>query len=311
NKIWNAARFSAMNLADYRDDGKAIDLTQCSTPDKWILARLNRVIAEGARALEEYRFNEGAQIIYHFVWHELCDWYLELSTPYLYQTDGVNRGITQRTLVYVLDKTLKLLHPYMPFITEEIWQQLPHKGESIMVADYPEVRPELVDDEAAREMERIMGVITGIRNIRGEMGIPPLTMVDIILIAEDEGTAEALKEHLGFVKDLARVKEARITVQGERPRAAATALADGVEVFVPLKGVIEDPKKEQQRLNKELTKLLSDLERTQRKLANDSFLEKAPPEKVQKERDKLQEFTILKEKLEQRLDIFKELVVDN
>jgi valyl-tRNA synthetase len=311
NKIWNAARFSAMNLEDYRGDGKAIDLTQCSTPDKWILARLNRVIAEGTRALEEYRFNEGAQLIYHFVWHELCDWYLELSKPYLYQSEGARRGITQRTLVYVLDKTLKLLHPYMPFITEEIWQQLPHEGESIMVADYPEVRPELVDDEAAREMERIMGVITGIRNIRGEMGIPPLTMVDIILIAEDEGTAEALKEHLGFVKDLARVKEARIMVQGERPRAAATALADGVEVFVPLEGVIKDPKKEQQRLNKELTKLLSDLERTQRKLANDSFLEKAPPEKVQKERDKLQEFTILKEKLEQRLDIFKELVGDN
>jgi valyl-tRNA synthetase len=308
NKIWNAARFSAMNLADYRDDGKEIDLDQCSTPDKWILARLNRVIAEGARALEEYRFNEGAQLIYHFVWHELCDWYLELSKPYLYHDDKTRRGITQRTLVYVLDKTLKLLHPYMPFITEEIWQHLPHKGESIMIADYPKVRPELVDDEAAREMERIMGVITGIRNIRGEMGIPPLTMVDIILIAEHEGTAATLKDHLGFVKDLARVKEARIRVQGERPRAAATALADGVEVFVSLEGVIEDPKKEQQRLTKELTKLLTDLELTQKKLANDSFLEKAPPDKVQKERDKLEEFSTLKEKLEQRLAIFRELV---
>jgi valyl-tRNA synthetase len=311
NKIWNAARFSAMNLADYRDNGEGIELSQCSTPDKWILARLNRAIAEATRALEEYRFNEGAQLIYHFIWHELCDWYLELSKPYLYQSDGARRGITQKILVYVLDKTLKLLHPYMPFITEEIWQQLPHEGESIMVADYPEVRPKLVDDEAAREMERIMGVITGIRNIRGEMGIPPLTMVDIILIAEDEGTAEALKEHLGFVKDLARVKEARIMVQGERPRAAATALADGVEVFVPLEGVIEDPKKEQRRLTKELTKLLNDLELTQRKLANDSFLEKAPPDKVQKERDKLEEFSILKEKLEMRLDIFRELVGGN
>jgi valyl-tRNA synthetase len=311
NKIWNAARFSAMNLADSRDNGEGIELSQCSTPDKWILARLNRAIAEATRALEEYRFNEGAQLIYHFIWHELCDWYLELSKPYLYQSDGARRGITQKILVYVLDKTLKLLHPYMPFITEEIWQQLPHEGESIMVADYPEVRPKLVDDEAAREMERIMGVITGIRNIRGEMGIPPLTMVDIILIAEDEGTAEALKEHLGFVKDLARVKEARIMVQGERPRAAATALADGVEVFVPLEGVIEDPKKEQRRLTKELTKLLNDLELTQRKLANDSFLEKAPPDKVQKERDKLEEFSILKEKLEMRLDIFRELVGGN
>jgi valyl-tRNA synthetase len=180
-----------------------------------------------------------------------------------------------------------------------------------MIAEYPEARAELVDDEAAKEMERIMGVITGIRNIRGEMGIPPLTTVDIILIAEHEETAKALKDHLGFVKDLARVKEARIVVQGERPRAAATALADGVEVFVPLEGVVEDPKKEQQRLTKELTKLLNDLELTQRKLGNDSFLKKAPPDKVQKERDKLQEFSMLKEKLEQRLAIFKELVGGN
>ena len=153
-----------------------------------------------------------------------------------------------------------------------------------------------------------MEVITGVRNIRGEMGITPLTQITIILIAEDEKTAAALREHVGFVKDLARVKEARIVVQGERPRAAAAALADGVEVFVPLEGVIEDPQKEQQRLTKELTKLLADLELTQGKLANEAFLAKAPADKVQKERDKLQEFSLLKEKLEQRLAIFRELV---
>ncbi|OGP53343.1 MAG: valine--tRNA ligase [Deltaproteobacteria bacterium RBG_13_52_11] len=308
NKIWNAARFSAMNLQDYRDDKKDIDLTVCSTPDRWILARLNQAITEVTRALNEYRFNEGAQIIYHFIWHELCDWYLELIKAYLYHSDANRRAITQKTLVYVLDKALKALHPYMPFITEEIWQQLPHDGESIMKAEYPEARPELVDDEAAREMERIMGVITGVRNIRGEMGIPPLTQADVILIAEDDKTAAALREHVGFVKDLARVKEAKIVVQGERPRAAATALADGVEVFVPLEGVIEDPQKEQKRLTKELTKLLDELELTQKKLANEAFLQKAPSDKVQKERDKLQEFSILKEKLEQRLAIFRELV---
>jgi valyl-tRNA synthetase len=308
NKIWNAARFSLMNLQDYRDDKEDIDLAVCSTPDKWILAKLNQAIADATRALDEYRYNEGAQVIYHFIWHELCDWYLELIKAYLYHADSTRRGITQKTLVYILDKTLKLLHPYMPFITEEIWQQLPHAGESIMVAEYPEARPELVDAVAAREMERIMGVITGVRNIRGEMGIPPLTQISIILIAEDTETAATLKEHLGFVKDLARVKEATIVVQGERPRAAATALADGVEVFVPLEGVIEDPQKEQQRLAKELTRLLADLDLTQRKLANDAFLQKAPPDKVQKERDKLQEFSILKEKLEKRLDIIRELV---
>ena len=308
NKIWNAARFSAMNLQDYQDDHKGIDLAVCSTPDKWILARLNRAIVEVNQALDEYRFNEGAQVIYHFTWHELCDWYLELIKAYLYHNDANRRAITQKTLVYVLDKTLKLLHPFMPFITEEIWQRLPHDGESIMKADYPKARPELIDDDAMKEMERIMEVITGVRNIRGEMGIPPLTQVDVILIAENEETAAALREHQGFVKDLARVKEAKIVVQGERPRAAATALADGVEVFVPLEGVIEDPQKEQHRLTKELTKILDELELTQRKLTNESFLKKAPPDKVQKEREKLHEFSTLKEKLEQRLAIFRELV---
>jgi valyl-tRNA synthetase len=308
NKIWNAARFSAMNLQDYRDDCTELDLAACSTPDRWILARLNRAIAEVTRALDEYRYNEGAQVIYHFIWHEFCDWYLELIKASLYHSDASQRAITQKTLVYVLDKTLKLLHPFMPFITEEIWQQLPHAGESIMVAEYPEVSQELVDDEAAREMERIMEVITGVRNIRGEMGITPLTQINIILIAEDEAIAAALRTHLGFVNDLARVKEAQIVVQGERPRAAATALATGVEVFVPLEGVIKDPQKEQQRLTKELTRLLADLELTQSKLANEAFLHKAPADKVQKEREKLLEFSTLKEKLEQRLAIFKELV---
>jgi valyl-tRNA synthetase len=297
-----------MNLQDYQDDEKDIDLTVCSLPDKWILARLNQAVTETTRALEEYRYNEGAQVIYHFIWHELCDWYLELIKAYLYRADETRRAITQKTLAYVLDKALKLLHPFMPFITEEIWQQLPHAGESIMIAEYPQERPELADEEAARKMERIMGVITGVRNIRGEMGISPLTLIAIILIAEDEETAAVLREYLGFVKDLARVKEARISVQGERPRAAATALADGVEVFVPLEGVIEDPRKEQQRLTKELTRLLEDLDLTQGKLANKAFVQKAPPDKVQKERDKLQEFSLLKEKLEQRLAIFRELV---
>jgi valyl-tRNA synthetase len=308
NKIWNAARFSAMNLEDYRDDGTDLDISVCSAPDRWILARLDRAVAETARALDEYRYNEGAQVIYHFIWHEFCDWYLELIKAALYHSDKSERTITQKTLVYVLDKTLKLLHPFMPFITEEIWQQLPHTGESIMKADYPHPRPELVDEEAVRRMERIMEVITGVRNIRGEMGIPPLTQIKIILIAEDKETSAALREHLGFIKDLARVKEAQIVVQGERPRAAATALANGVEVFVPLAGVIEDPQKEQQRLTKELTRLLADLDLTQSKLANEAFLQKAPPDKVQKEREKLQEFSTLKEKLEQRLAIFKELV---
>jgi len=218
-----------------------------------------------------------SNVLYQFIWHELCDWYLELVKPYLYpKGDGNRRVITQKILVYVLDKTLKLLHPYMPFITEEVWQRLPHEGESIMVAGYPEVMPELIDEGAVREMERIKEVITGIRNIRGEMGISPKTIVDVILLSEDEHVAYSLKEHLGFIKDLARIRDAKILVEGERPRAAATALADGVEIFVPLQGVVEDPQRELKRLTKELRKLLDELQLTNRKLSNESFLNKAP-----------------------------------
>ena len=310
NKIWNTARFSSMNLGDYQDDHREVDLTICSPPDRWILARLNRTVAEVTRALEEYRFNEGAHVLYQFIWHELCDWYLELVKPYLYpKGDGNRRVITQKILVYVLDKTLKLLHPYMPFITEEVWQRLPHEGESIMVAGYPEVMPELIDEGAVREMERIKEVITGIRNIRGEMGISPKTIVDVILLSEDEHVAYSLKEHLGFIKDLARIRDAKILVEGERPRAAATALADGVEIFVPLQGVVEDPQRELKRLTKELRKLLDELQLTNRKLSNESFLNKAPLNVVNKERKKLQEFSSLKEKLERRLSIIREMVV--
>ena len=310
NKIWNAARFALMNLGDYEDDRKDIDVTVCSVADKWILARLNRIIAEATRAVEEYRFNDGAQSLYHFIWHELCDWYLELIKPDLYQEGRSERKtIAQKILVYALDGTLRLLHPYMPFISEEIWQQIPHEGDSVMVAQYPEVRSELVDEQAARDMEVVMGAITGVRNIRGEMGIPPASFVDAILVTEDENIAATLNKLSSFVKELARVHDVKIVLKGERPRAAATALADGVEVFVPLEKLVADPEKEQKRLSKELTKVTNDLERTQGKLAKKSFVTKAPPEVVNKERNKLDEFSALRDKLVRRLEIIRELGV--
>jgi valyl-tRNA synthetase len=308
NKIWNAARFTLMNLSDYQPDGTDIDPARCSTPDKWILARLSRTTEQVTSALDDYRFNDAAQELYHFVWHELCDWYLELSKPYLYKgAHPDRRTTTQRVLAYVFDNTLRLLHPFMPFISEEIWQRLPHDGESLTIAPYPGVAPALVDNAAARAMERVMGVITGVRTIRGEMGIPPASTVDIVVIAEDDGVAATVTHHLSLIKDLARVNDVRILVGGGRPRAAAAALAEGVEIFVPLEGLVADPRAEERRLNKELVKILTDLERSQKKLANDSFLSKAPDDVVQKERDKVAELSLRKEKVEGRLVIIAEL----
>jgi len=312
NKIWNAARFALMNLEDYgAEPGSGpIDLKNGTVPDRWILARLHDTIREVRAALEEYRFNDGAQVLYQFIWHALCDWYLELIKPCLYREDyAEGRLHTQRVLVYVMDQTLKLLHPYMPCITEEIWQQLPHEGESIMVAGYPEVEG-VPDDRAVREMERVISVINGVRTIRGEMDIPPGTHVDVVLVAEDEEVAEGLAAHTVHVKELGRVGTVHIQVRGERPRGAAASLADGVEVFVPLVRVVEDPEREERRLQKELSKVLDDLERTERKLGNEVFLAKAPPEIVEKERKKLQEFRVVQEKLGRRIAVLGQLHSD-
>jgi len=309
NKIWNAARFVLMNVRDYEGVASQgpIDITSSPLPDRWICARLNGTIREVRGALEEYRFNDGAQVLYQFIWHELCDWYLELIKPYLYREEyGEGRALTQQILVYVMDQTLRLLHPYMPCITEEIWQQLPHEGESIMVAEYPEANG-VPDERAVGQMERLMGAINGVRNIRGEMDIAPGTYVDVILVADDEEIAQGLDEYSLHIKELGRVKTVNVQVRGERPRAAAASMAEGVEVFVPLARVVENPESEKARLQKQLDKILADLERTERKLGNETFVTEAPAEVVAKEQNKRKEFKLLQEKLGRRIAVLDEL----
>ncbi|RLA92663.1 MAG: valine--tRNA ligase, partial [Deltaproteobacteria bacterium] len=287
NKLWNAARFSLMNLTDYPGDGVELPEGEPSLPDRWILTELRRAIGEVTRALEEYRFNEAAQALYHFVWHRFCDWYLELIKPFLYQREDPQLRLnTQRTLVYVFDKLLKMLHPFMPFITEEIWQRLPHVGESLVVAPWPEAEDVPADEAASRKMERVMGVITAVRNIRGEMGVSPTRRVNVILRVEDEEVAGELRQNALFIRSLGFVDGLQVVLGGAPPEAAAAAIAQGVEVFVPFKDLVPDPQREEARLLKELRKVLQELEFVQRKLSNRAFLERAPREVVLKERQK-------------------------
>ncbi len=308
NKLWNAARFSLMNLDGYTGEGDLPSDT-LTLPDRWILTRLREVIEEVTKALEDYRFNEAAQALYHFVWHRFCDWYLELIKPYLYQREDEGlRSRTQGTLVFVFDKLLKMLHPFMPFITEEIWQRLPHRGESITVAPWPEVEGIPRDEVAAQRMERVMGVITAIRNIRGEMGVAPTKRVRAILRVEQQGVAEELHEDAPFIENLGLLEGMEITVGGEPPKAAATAISHAVEVFVPFKDLVPDPKREEARLLKELRKVMEELQFVQRKLSNPAFLERAPGEVVAKERNKAAELEALKGKLEGRLRVVQELI---
>jgi valyl-tRNA synthetase len=282
NKVWNASRFSLTNLADSRGMVHEVDLHEMSLANRWILSRFNETVREVTEALEEYRFNEGAQAVYHFIWHEFCDWFLELIKPVLYGKDKPQeRAVTQSVLIKVLDGALRLLHPFMPFITEEIWQQLPHDGKSIMIADFPRYDQGLRDEEALADMDLLMRTIGGIRNIRGEMDIAPNKRIDALLLAEKDGVRDRLEHYQAYITHLARVGSLSFISSGEKPRDAATAVLGDVEVFVPMaKGM--DVGGEARRLEKEIKKVARELELADRKLSNDEFVSKAPAEVVEK-----------------------------
>lgn len=303
NKLWNASRFCLMNL----EDGVQGEVPERLTPpDLWILKGLKETTEEVTRALEEYRFNEAAQALYLFTWHSFCDWYIELSKVQL-QREDLRRG-TQAVLVFVLERILRLLHPFMPFITEEIWQRLPHKGESITVAPWPEAVEVPEDPDAIARMERLMGIVTSIRNIRGEMGVPPQKRVRAILRVQDDPLLGQLEEDRAYIEALALVRELDLMAGGEPPKGCSTAISHGVEIYIPLEELVPDPLRERERLKKELKKVLEDLDFVQRKLQNPSFLQRAPREIVEKERSKAEELLAIKGKLEDRLRALESMI---
>ena len=293
NKLWNASRLVLSNLEGY-DPSAA----PAGTPDlaaRWITSRLASTVAEVRAALDSYRFNDAANALYQFVWSELCDWYLEIAKLALYQTDDpARRRATQHTLVTTLETTLRLLHPFMPFITEEIWQRLPHDGDSIMIAPYPKAGRRRVDATAERDMAVLMGAVAAIRTIRGEMRVPP--GVTLAVTAKTAGTHGALlREHAALVQALAR---ATLTVdpRAARPRASALGVVGGTELYVTLEGVV-DLGAERQRLEKEIRRAEEAIAFGRAKLARPEFAERAPAEIVEKEREKLVEQEALRDKL--------------
>jgi valyl-tRNA synthetase len=293
NKLWNASRLVLSNLEGY-DPSAA----PAGTPDlaaRWITSRLASTVAEVRAALDSYRFNDAANALYQFVWSELCDWYLEIAKLALYQTDDpARRRATQHTLVTTLETTLRLLHPFMPFITEEIWQRLPHDGDSIMIAPYPKAVRRRVDATAERDMAVLMGAVAAIRTIRGEMRVPP--GVTLAVTAKTAGTHGALlREHAALVQALAR---ATLTVdpRAARPRASALGVVGGTELYVTLEGVV-DLGAERQRLEKEIRRAEEAIAFGRAKLARPEFAERAPAEIVEKEREKLVEQEALRDKL--------------
>ncbi len=310
NKLWNAARFSLMHMTDPDVTYREGELVPASLPDRWILSRLARVSAESAEAIDTYRFNDAAGGVYQFVWHEFCDWYLEAVKPVLYDADAPEeRDRTLKVLWRVLHDTLLLLHPFMPFVTEEIWHKIPATEGSIMTAVHPldeTALPPIPKDEAAEaEMALVMGIITGVRNIRGEMNIPPSLSLSAEIQSEEDAVRRTAEAHRPMIANLARLAALTVSAPGDRPPSAATAITHGATIFVSLEGII-DFAREAERLEKEIDKVKKELTAVTKKLNNDDFLEKAPDAVVQKARDRHESLAEKQEKLRTHLTRIKE-----
>jgi len=311
NKIWNASRFALMNLDDFKINGMHTisNLSDYSLPDRWVRGRLNQVIREIQKALENYKFNEATHTLYQFVWHEFCDWYLELIKPYLYQDADKNRKtLAQETLLIVLDDTLRLLHPFMPFITEEIWQQLPLKKEdgSIMKASFPKPDERFDDEPVAEEMNLVIEIITAIRNIRGEMNVPPGEQITVLLRTKDLEIQKRLQKNQSFIQNLAKVNEIRMGKEIEKAGDNAFAVVRDIEIFVPMER--SRMEEEARRLQKEILKIEKEIAFVSKKLSNEQFLSKAPKDVVNQEKEKALQYQSTRNKLEESLKKIKEVL---
>ncbi|MDD2852614.1 MAG: valine--tRNA ligase [Desulfuromonadaceae bacterium] len=315
NKVWNAARFTLMNLEGFDPEGLSLDKMELSQGDKWILHRLNETARSVDETLTGYRYNESAMALYQFTWSEFCDWYLELSKQDIYNGTPERKQATQYVLWYTLENLLRLLHPFMPFITEEIWQALPkQQGQeardketpSIMLAEYPSYRNELSFPDFAADMERIMAVIGGIRNIRGEMDVPPSKQIAVILSCDSEATRLLLKHNESAIISLARVSDLAIGHAIEKPEDASIQVAGDVQIYVPLKGLV-DVAAEEERLLKEIGKIDKEIEMFSKKLESPAFVDRAPADIVAKERQKLTDVTGKRAVLEESLEKIRKL----
>lgn len=315
NKIWNASRLVLMNLEGFKlPSGRPTQNTsireRLTLPDRWILDQYNRAIEEVNIAFEGYDISKAARLLYEFIWSKFCDWYLELAKMRLYGQEPSEREVAQFVLIYVLEGTLKLLHPIMPFITEEIWHLLnsispADREESIMVASWPLPRREETDGDAVEEMGLVIDVISQVRNVRSVMRIPHDKMVGVFIKPSKRKQKTLLDEHIPYIKSLAKAEEVIADTDIKKPEECATAVVGDIEIYVPLKGMI-DISREVERLKKEIEKIEVELDRTNRKLKSRDFLKKAPPAVVEKVKRQKEEYEITRDKLLTNLKLIKE-----
>jgi valyl-tRNA synthetase len=281
NKIWNAGRFLLLNAEKIKVDDKLKD-SHIDFADEWIISRFNETLAEFNEAMDKFEINNATKIIYSFVWNDFCDWYVEMIKNRLYGDDEEIKSAVLTRALSIFENMLKMVHPFMPFVTEEIYQLMRERkeGESISTSEFPKVKKELINPQADRDMEIVENIVTALRNIRGEMNIPPSKKINVLLKSNEVG-----ERQIDYIKKLAKVEELKAGKNITKPKASASAIVKSSEIYVPLEGLI-DLDVERQRLQKEITRLEGSLTGIEKKLSNEKFVNGAPAEVVEKERAK-------------------------
>ncbi|AOM82937.1 valine--tRNA ligase [Salisediminibacterium beveridgei] len=303
NKIWNASRFALMNIGDLKYE--EIDLNGKKTiADEWILTRLNETISHTTKFIDAYEFGEVGRALYNFIWDDFCDWYIEMAKLPLNSDDEELKASTRSILAYVLDQTMRLLHPFMPFITEEVWQHLPHQGKSITVASWPEVKKDLTNDQAVKDMELMQEIIRSVRNTRSELNVAPSKTIELMVNANNRDVLDQLKRGEQYIWKFCNPSELNMGTQLTAPEKSMSSVLKGLELYMPLAGLL-DLDEEIRRLNDELKRLDGEVARVQKKLGNEGFTAKAPQNVVDEERAKEKDYIQQREKVQARINELK------
>ena len=304
NKIWNAARFVIMNLPEDAQPAHMPDTAKFDLADGWIFDRLNHTVSEVIRLFDDYQFGEAGRELYNFIWNDFCDWYIEMAKVALNGNDEELKARKQDNLIWILDQILRLLHPIMPFVTEKLWLSMPHDGESIMVAKYPEAHAEFENEQARHDMAFLIEIIKAVRNIRTEVNAPLSSSIDIMIQLEDAKNERILTDNEDYVKNFLHPKELTISTQIAAPKLAKTAVISGAQVFIPLADLV-NVDDEIKRMEKEEKSLQTEVDRSTKKLGNQGFVAHAPEEVIAKEKAKKADYENQLESVRQRIEELK------
>ncbi|MBI0093169.1 valine--tRNA ligase [Lactobacillus sp. M0403] len=304
NKIWNAARFVIMNLPEDAQPAHMPDKAKFDLADGWIFDCLNHTVSEVIRLFDDYQFGEAGRELYNFIWNDFCDWYIEMAKVALNGNDEELKARKQDNLIWILDQILRLLHPIMPFVTEKLWLSMPHDGESIMVAKYPEAHAEFENEQARHDMAFLIEIIKAVRNIRTEVNAPLSSSIDIMIQLEDAKNERILTDNEDYVKNFLHPKELTISTQIAAPKLAKTAVISGAQVFIPLADLV-NVDDEIKRMEKEEKNLQAEVDRSTKKLGNQGFVAHAPEEVIAKEKAKKADYESQLESVRQRIEELK------